>query len=104
MQNTNASPIKKELILREKLALQRTHLANQATFLAFLRSSMYFMVAGLTVYKLSDHPNSKVFEAVLFIISAILIVTGIANYFINNRKIEQNKIHIGDYKLEFEQD
>ena len=30
------SPIKKDLILRERLALQRTILANQSTFLSFL--------------------------------------------------------------------
>jgi len=34
------SPFKKDLILREELAIQRTFLANQSTFLSFLRSSM----------------------------------------------------------------
>jgi putative membrane protein len=35
-------PKNKDLILREKLALQRTTLANQSTFLLLLRTSMYF--------------------------------------------------------------
>jgi putative membrane protein len=39
----------KDLILRERLAIQRTHLANQTTFLAFLRTAMYFFVAGLSI-------------------------------------------------------
>jgi len=39
----------KDLILREKLALQRTHLANQTALLAFVRTAMYFFVAGLSI-------------------------------------------------------
>jgi putative membrane protein len=38
--------INKDLILRERLALQRTILANQSTFLSFLRTSLYFLIAG----------------------------------------------------------
>jgi putative membrane protein len=98
------SQIKKDLILREKLAIQRTHLANQATFLSFLRTSMYFLVAGFTIQKLSDHKTAEFFEILLFAISAILLVIGAVNYLINYRKIKKNTIHIGDYKLEYEQD
>ena len=43
----------KDLILREKLALERTVLANQSTFLAFLRTSMYFLVAGVSINNLT---------------------------------------------------
>jgi putative membrane protein len=39
---SNQKSINKDLILRERLALQRTVLANQSTFLAFLRTAMYF--------------------------------------------------------------
>lgn len=39
----------KDLILRENLAIQRTIMANQTTFLSFIRTSMYFLVAGLSV-------------------------------------------------------
>jgi putative membrane protein len=38
----------KDLILREKLALQRTVMANQTTLLSFLRTAMYFLVAGIS--------------------------------------------------------
>ncbi len=38
--------INKDLILRERLALQRTILANQSTFLAFLRTSDVFFCGG----------------------------------------------------------
>jgi putative membrane protein len=36
--------VNKDLILRERLALQRTILANQTTVLAFFRTAMYFLL------------------------------------------------------------
>lgn len=41
--------INKDLILRERLTLQRTILANQSAFLSFLRTSLYFLIAGLSI-------------------------------------------------------
>jgi len=95
-------PLKKDLILREKLALQRTVLANQATFLAFLRTSMYFLIAGLSIRQLVENSNAIIYEIVLFGVSFIVLIAGIINYFRNDKKIKQSKIHIGDYKIEFE--
>ncbi len=92
----------KDLILREELAIQRTFLANQSTFLSFLRSSMYFLVAGLSVNKLVDGNAAVVFEYVLFIMSGALVIVGTINYFINHRKIKRSEIHIGAYKLKYE--
>ncbi len=94
--------VKKDLILREKLALQRTVLANQSTFLAFLRSAMYFLIAGFSIVRLSDSKMAFVFEYILFVISGALFITGIVNYFVNQRKIRQSEVHVGDYKLEYE--
>ena len=43
---------KTDLILRDKLAIERTHLANERTFLAYFRTSFVFLVTGLTFLKL----------------------------------------------------
>ncbi|MFD1629799.1 DUF202 domain-containing protein [Pseudopedobacter beijingensis] len=106
MEDTKSEQIntsfKKDLILREELAIQRTFLANQSTFLSFLRSSMYFLVAGLSVNKLVDDNRAVIFEYILFVISGLLLVVGIINYFRNHKKIKQSEIHIGDYKLKYE--
>ncbi len=95
--------VKNDLILREKLAVQRTYLANQTTFLSFLRSSMYFLVAGLTIQKLADHPQAGIFEILFFVISGILLVTGIVNFFLNHKRINESKAHIGGYKTQYEE-
>ena len=105
MEETKSEQIKsfrKDLILREELAIQRTFLANQSTFLSFLRSSMYFLVAGLSVNKLVDGEEAVIFEYLLFIISGFLLIVATINYFINHKKIKKSKVHIGDYKLKYE--
>lgn len=91
----------KDLILREKLALERTILANQSTFLAFLRTSMYFLVAGVSINNLTDVKSGKTIELIFILISVALLVFGIINFFRQKRKIIKSKKHIGDYKIEY---
>jgi len=91
----------KDLILREKLALERTVLANQSTFLAFLRTSMYFLVAGISINNLTTIKYGLVIETVFITVSAILLITGIYNYFKQKKSILKSRKHVGDYKLEY---
>ncbi|MDF7817077.1 DUF202 domain-containing protein [Runella sp. MFBS21] len=91
----------KDLILREKLAFQRTILSNQTTFLAFLRTSMYFLVAGLTINNLLEVSYGRVIEYVFIFISFILFVAGVFNYRTQHKKILECEKHIGDYKDEY---
>lgn len=93
--------VNKDLILREKLALQRTVLANQSTFLSFLRTSMYFLMAGLTLQNLFQNKKYDFFEILLFIISAVVLVLGIINYFRHKKWIKVSEIHVGNYQAEY---
>jgi putative membrane protein len=91
----------KDLILRERLAIQRTILANQSTFLSFLRTSMYFLMAGLTIQNLFQMGNYLFFEILLFVISGIVLLLGILNYFRHKKMIIESEIHVGDFKAEY---
>ena len=93
--------VNKDLILRERLALQRTVLANQSTFLSFLRTAMYFLIAVLSLKNVLKIENSIVIEIVLFSVSGIIFIIGIFNYFKHKKSILENKKHIGDYQLEY---
>lgn len=93
--------INKELILREKLALQRTILANQSTFLSFLRTAMYFFVAGLSVRSLLKVEYSLAIEIFFFISSFFIFAIGVFNYFKHKKMILDNEKHIGFYQMEF---
>ena len=44
----NQKVINKDLILREKLAIERTVMANDRTFLSFVRTALYFAIAGIS--------------------------------------------------------
>ncbi len=91
----------KELILREKLAIQRTKMANQTTFLSFLRTSMYFIVAGLSMKNLFKVDHSLTYEILFYIIGFMLLLLGIINYFRQAKKIKESEVHIGNYKTEY---
>ncbi|WP_396184736.1 DUF202 domain-containing protein [Flavobacterium sp.] len=93
--------INKDLILRERLALQRTILANQSTFLAFLRTSMYFFIAGLSLESLLNMTNSIAIEIFFFTSSFIIFLIGIINYFRQKKMIIESEKNIGDYKMEY---
>lgn len=94
----------KDLILREKLALQRTILANQSTFLAFLRTSMYFLVAGVSINNLTTIKQGQTIEIIFIIISVLLFSFGLINFFVHKKKIAESENHIGDCKIEYLKD
>ena len=91
-----------DLILREKLALQRTILANQSTLLAFIRTAMYFLIAGISINNLTSVEYGNIIELVFIIVSATLLILGIINYKRQKAKIIQSEKHIGNYKEEYE--
>ncbi len=95
--------INKDLILRERLALQRTVMANNTTLLSFVRTSLYFAVAGLSVENLLKISYGRWFEIGFWVAALIIFVVGVINYFIQKSKIKESEKHIGDYKLDWEQ-
>ncbi len=99
--NDNNPNNNRDLILREKLAVQRTELANQSTFLSFLRTSMYFLMAGLTIQNLFSQGNYVVFEILLFVISGVVLILGVYNYYRHKKIIKHSEKHIGDYKSDY---
>ncbi len=97
---TSTTLLNKDLILREKLALQRTVLANQTTLLAFFRTALYFLVAALSLRSLLKVENSFFIELSLFTASFAILIFGIFNFYKHKKRIQQSEKHIGDYKLE----
>ena len=92
----------RDLILRENLALQRTTLANQTTLLAFLRTSLYFAIAGLSLENLLKIEQHIMIEILLFSISFFILAYGVANYLVHKNKIKKSYGHVGNYKDEYE--
>jgi putative membrane protein len=66
---------KKQLILRDHLAIDRTILANESTFLAHVRTSLALIAGGITL----AHFLSGL---VVDILGGLLIIIGITLFFI----------------------
>lgn len=69
-----------ELILRDKLALDRTKLANQRTLLSFLRTGLYLIITGMGVYKLIEADKYMWLVWVLIGLGVIVKIIGIVNF------------------------
>ena len=101
MEKNLESNLNKDLILRERLAIQRTRMANQTTLLSFVRTALYFLIAGLSIRSLLQLENSIIFEITFFIASFGLLGTGIINYFRQKKMIDDSEKHVGDYKIDY---
>lgn len=52
--NTTIHSATRRLILRDELALYRTHLANERTLMAYMRSGIALIIAGATIMHFVD--------------------------------------------------
>lgn len=92
--------INTDLVLREKLAIERTVMANQRTFLSFLRTALYFSIAGLSINELLLVKHGKIIVVLFYIISFLLLLAGLVAYLNQQKKIAMSRKHIGGYKLD----
>lgn len=86
----------KDLVLREYLAIERTKLANETTLLAYIRTGLYFVVAGSTLGHLIDSLFWELTGWPLIIIGAFIMLTGIINYKRVRKRIEASRQSIGN--------
>jgi putative membrane protein len=100
MAEEQKKPINKDLILREKLAIERTKMANDRTLLSFLRTSLYFSIAGITINELLDLSYGTTAVVVFWVLAIIVLVVGIVKYVSATKKIRDSRKHIGNYLLE----
>lgn len=96
--------INKDLILREKLAIERTKMANDRTLLSFLRTSLYFSIAGMTINELLDLPYGTTAVVVFWVVAIIVLAVGVIKYVTAAKKIRDSKKHIGNFLLEASDD
>ncbi|MCO6472669.1 MAG: DUF202 domain-containing protein [Melioribacteraceae bacterium] len=91
---------KDKIILRDYLALERTKLANERTFMAYLRTSLYMVLGGIAFIQLEDFKEIPWAGYAALGISIILIVVGLyrylqirhrlKNYYASNNETDQS--------------
>lgn len=75
----------KRIALRDYLAIDRTILSNQNTFLAYVRTALTLFVGGLTFLKFFDSP-------IIEVIGWIFVPLGVATFIIG--ALRYNKIRV----------
>ena len=100
----NQKVINKDLILREKLAIERTVMANDRTFLSFVRTALYFAIAGISINEVLQLQYGLALEVVFWVLSAFTITVGLIKYVQQKKRIEQHRKNIGNYQLDWESD
>lgn len=104
LMENNTARINKDLILREKLAIERTAMAIDRTLLSFVRTSLYFAIAGLSVNGLLKVEKALLVEIIFWVLSVLILVAGLISFFRQKKKLQESKKHIGNYVLEWEDD
>lgn len=71
---------KDKLSLSEQLALDRTILANERTFLSYMRTSLTIFVVGITFIELLDSPIIEIIGILFLPIAFVIFILGIKIY------------------------
>ncbi len=85
----------KDLVLREYLAIERTRLANETTLLSYIRSGLYFLVAGSTLGEVINSSFWRIMDTPLVVIGVVIMLLGVIRYFRLRRSINISKKNIG---------
>lgn len=91
----------KDLVLREYLAIERTRLANERTLLTYIRTGLYFLVAGSTLGHLIDTPFWNMMGLPLVLIGVAIPLLGVVRFLRVGRKIRDSKQYVGQASQDF---
>jgi putative membrane protein len=78
-----------DLILREELALDRTKMAQYRTFLAFLRTALYFPVAGISMNQGLDISYGKYLQWGGISLGIVIMIAGLFFYYYTRERIKK---------------
>ncbi|HNW50213.1 MAG TPA: DUF202 domain-containing protein [Prolixibacteraceae bacterium] len=98
--NSQPFDIKENIILRDYLALERTKLANERTLFSYIRTSLYLLLAGMTILQLKDF---EVIHWIAFLsigLSLIILTIGIWRFTKLNRELKSYYVQASTYPKE----
>jgi putative membrane protein len=91
----------KDLILREYLAIERTKLANERTLLTYIRTGLYFLVAGSTLGHLIETAFWNMMGSPIIIVGVVIMAFGFIRFFRVTRVIETSRKNVGNASMDF---
>jgi len=78
------------LITCDYLALERTRLANERTFLAYFRTAIIFMASGFSILQLETLEDIRWIGFFLLVLSPLVLVIGVLRMLRVNKKINKS--------------
>ncbi len=89
----NSTSIKNDLIkdlkLSDHLAIRRTKLANERTFLSYMRSAIYLVTAGIAFLKMKNYVDMNYIGEICIVSSGIVLILGIIRYYRLERQLKE---------------
>lgn len=78
---------REKIILRDFLAMERTTLANERTLFAYIRSSIYLAITGITILSLPELHTLKWLSYILFPVAGVMVIYGVFRFQVLKRKL-----------------
>ena len=78
-----------KIILRDFLALQRTKLANERTFLSYNKFSLYLVTAGIALVQIDNLRPFRVLGYVALGASGVVFLIGLIRFFLLRRQLKK---------------
>ena len=90
------SPHRDDMILRDKLALDRTHLANERTLLSYQRTGLYIIAFATAILKLDYFERMRTIGILSVFLAAFIMLLCVIRFFRAKRRIEKYYVDDGD--------
>lgn len=81
--------------INDLLAVERTIMANDRTLLSFIRTALYFSVAGISLHQLMPQSFSWELTCLFLVLALLFLVVGLVRYRNQLRRIRQSQRNIG---------
>lgn len=94
--------MEKDPYLKDELAIYRTILANERTFLAYIRTAFSFFAIGVTFIRFFDHMIYHIAGWSFIPLGIVIFVIGIFSYKKMRRNIREEEQEIQQDKLKEE--
>ena len=82
--------------LSDRLAFNRTKLANERTLLAYIRTAIGSCGAGIALLKLLEYPDAKYIGVTLIAAAPVILIVGVLRFIRMNKKVEDYKKEADD--------
>ncbi|MDP2729812.1 MAG: DUF202 domain-containing protein [Dehalococcoidales bacterium] len=79
---------KGELILRDYLAVDRTNLANERTFMAYIRTSLALAAGGGSLIHFLDSVLTNIGGGLLLALAAVILAWGLQRFIWYKRRLK----------------